>query len=101
LTEFLENICSGRNDVADVDPSLSYLGFGQFSLDSNYIEVESPPSSSYVTPVKCEPEPYPCLEPIVDLPEEDDYVQEFYEHDENPDDDDPDYMGDENKRKTR
>ncbi len=101
MSDFLENICSGRNDVADVDPSLSHLGFGQFSLDSSYLDVESPPSSSHVTPVKCEPEPYTLLEPIADLPEEDDYVQELYGQDENPDDDDPDYMGDENRRKSK
>ncbi len=33
--------------------------------------------------------------------EEDDYVQELYGQDENPDDDDPEYMGDENRRKSK
>jgi hypothetical protein len=46
LSQFVGNVCSGVDEIADVDPSLCHLGFGAPSFVSNMSE----------TPVKIEPD---------------------------------------------
>ena len=85
---------SGSHEVAEVDPSLAYLGFNGSVFGSDSTE----------SPVKSEPEPYSYLEmePSLDLSSIRDrnFVDDFFKDPSN-DDEDLDFDGDEKNRKRR
>ena len=94
LADFVDKVCSGTHEVAEVDPSLAYLGFnGSVSV-----------SDSTDFPVKSEPEAYSYLEmePSPDLSSSRDrnFDDDFYK-DAHNEEEDQDYVGDENNRTRR